>query len=73
MHRPVRVPSLRTCVLVPVLAFAALAPTGAPAQASCTPNTVGVASSTDTAPAATDVCAPAWGRPAGAGTGRKVG
>lgn len=74
MRRVVRVPLIRRLGFVaPVLAFAALSPAAAPAQASCSPSVVGVASSGGTATTTLDVCAPAWGRPSGTDTGRKVG
>lgn len=60
------------CCVTPVLALAALAPS-AQAEGSCTPNSQGLAASGGAAPSDVVVCAPAWGRPAGTGTGRKVG
>lgn len=73
LRRPARMPSIRARMLVlPVLAIAALSPT-ATAQASCAPTVVGVAASGGRATSDLAVCAPAWGRPAGSDTGRKVG
>lgn len=72
MRRFVRVPSIRARLIVPLLALAALSPT-ATAHASCSPNIVGVAASDGAATTELAVCAPAWGRPSGTDTGRKVG
>ena len=64
---------VRLLVLVPAVAMAWILP-APPARASCTPNAIGIANSNGVAMiAAPDACAPAYGQPAGGGTGRKVG
>ena len=66
---------VRLLVLVLVLAAAMAGILPAPsARASCYPDAVGIANSNGVAMIATpDACPPAYGRPAGGGTGRKVG
>ena len=66
---------VRLLVLVPAVAMAWILP-ASPARASCvpSPNATGIANSNGVAMiAAPDACPPAYGRPAGGGTGRKVG
>ena len=69
---------VRAFVLVPAVVLALLAP-AAPAGADnyCNPttNAIGIANSAGgvATVAATDACAPAYGRPAGVVTGRKTG
>jgi hypothetical protein len=61
-------------MLVIGAAVGSFAVSASPAAASCTTNAIGVAHSGGRADNAyTDACAPAWGQPADAGTGRKVG
>lgn len=72
MRRPARVPRIRARFIAPLIALAVLSPTAA-AQASCSPTVVGVAASDGSATSDLVVCAPAWGRPSGTDTGRKVG
>ena len=58
---------------MPAVAMALMLP-AAPAQASCVPNAIGIAHSDGAAAvAATNACPPAYGQPAAADTGRKVG
>jgi hypothetical protein len=65
--------SARRLVLAGGAVVALLVP-AAPASASCSPDAIGVAHSDQTATVATPpACPPAYGEPAGAGTGRKVG
>jgi hypothetical protein len=64
---------LRASLLVPSIAMAFVLP-AAPAHASCTADAHGIANSGGTAGlAATAACPPAYGQPAGDGTGRKSG
>jgi hypothetical protein len=64
---------VRLLVLVPAVALAWILP-APPARASCDPNAIGIAHSNGVALiAAPDACPPAYGQPAGSGTGRKVG
>ncbi len=72
LDRRIRRP-LKVGLLVSAVATALMLP-APPAQASCTPNATGIAQSNGTAGiAATQACPPAYGQPAGGGTGRKVG
>jgi hypothetical protein len=65
--------SLRASVLLPTVAMAMML-SGTPAHASCVANATGIANSGGTAAvAATVACPPAYGQPAGDGTGRKSG
>jgi len=65
---------VRAFVLVPAVALALLAPAAPAGADNCTTNAIGIANSAGAATvAATDACAPAYGRPAGVVTGRKTG
>jgi hypothetical protein len=65
--------ALRSLLIAGALSLAALLP-ATPAQAeSCTTNLQGIVASGGATAGKPDVCAPQVGRPAGTGTGRKVG
>jgi len=73
MHPVPRFTALRSLLIAGVLALAALLP-ASPAQAeSCTTNLQGIVASHGATVGKPDACAPEVGRPAGTGTGRKVG
>ena len=69
-----RVASLRTLLAVSVIALAAAGSAAAPAHAeSCTTNIQGIVVTDNAEHGQPAACAPQVGRPAGTGTGRKVG
>ena len=72
MHPVPRAASLRTLLVVVVLAVAA-AVSASPAQANCTVNIQGIVVTDNASNGQPDACAPQVGRPEGTGTGRKVG
>jgi hypothetical protein len=73
VHAVPHVAALRKLLIAAVLAATATVFTPTAEASTCTTNLQGVVSSSGVTQGEPDACAPEVGRPAGTGTGRKVG